>query len=81
MKFSELNVEIVKKQSFLCIGLDSDINKIPEFLMWFDDPVFEFNKLIIDATHDLAIATSQIPLFMKAGGQKVGKALNLQFNI
>jgi len=75
MKFSELNVEIVKKQSFLCIGLDSDINKIPEFLMWFDDPVFEFNKLIIDATHDLAIAYKPNTAFYESRGAEGWKSL------
>ena len=66
MKFSELTVEIVKKESFLCIGLDSDINKIPDFLMQFDDPVFEFNKRIIDTTHDLAIAYKPNIAFFEA---------------
>ncbi|MCD4729675.1 MAG: orotidine-5'-phosphate decarboxylase [Bacteroidales bacterium] len=47
---------IQKKRSFLCIGLDSDINKIPPHLQKLDDPVFEFNKLIIDHTHKCAIA-------------------------
>lgn len=47
---------IRKKRSFLCIGLDTDINKIPEHLKVVPDPVFEFNKAIVDATHDLAVA-------------------------
>jgi orotidine-5'-phosphate decarboxylase len=47
---------IKKKRSFLCIGLDSDINKIPSHLLKLDDPVFEFNKQIIDQTHPFAIA-------------------------
>jgi len=75
MKFSELTVEIVKKQSFLCIGLDSDINKIPEFLMKFDDPVFEFNKQIIDATHDLAIAYKPNIAFYESRGAAGWKSL------
>ncbi|RLD69195.1 MAG: orotidine-5'-phosphate decarboxylase [Bacteroidetes bacterium] len=75
MKFSELTVEIVKKQSFLCIGLDSDINKIPEFLMKFDDPVFEFNKQIIDATHDLAIAYKPNIAFYESRGVAGWKSL------
>lgn len=48
--------QIKQKRSFLCIGLDSEWNKIPEHLLHFEDPVFEFNKQIIDATHDLAAA-------------------------
>ncbi len=47
---------IKRKQSFLCIGLDTDINKIPESLQSCSDPVFEFNKRIIDATHECAVA-------------------------
>ena len=47
---------IQKKRSFLCIGLDSDIQKIPDHLKELDDPVFEFNKAIIDATHELTVA-------------------------
>jgi orotidine-5'-phosphate decarboxylase len=53
----ELFENIQRKKSFLCVGLDTDINKIPEFM--FDasnDPVFEFNKAIIDATADLCVA-------------------------
>ena len=68
MKFSELTVEIVKKQSFLCIGLDSDITKIPKHLHNLDDPVFEFNKQIIDATHDLCIAYKPNIAFYESRG-------------
>ena len=48
--------QIAQKKSFLCIGLDTDITKIPKFLLDFEDPVFEFNKRIIDATKDLCVA-------------------------
>src|SRR5690606_29136528 len=47
---------IHQKKSFLCIGLDVDLNKIPQFLLQEEDPIFAFNKAIIDATHDLAAA-------------------------
>ncbi|MBR7036098.1 MAG: orotidine 5'-phosphate decarboxylase, partial [Bacteroidales bacterium] len=47
MNKSELVAEIVKKQSFLCVGLDTDINKIPEHLKSADDPIFAFNKAIV----------------------------------
>ncbi|MCF6241179.1 MAG: orotidine-5'-phosphate decarboxylase [Bacteroidales bacterium] len=75
MKFSELTVEIVKKQSFLCIGLDSDIEKIPEHLLNLDDPVFEFNKQIIDATHDLCIAYKPNIAFYESRGVEGWKSL------
>jgi orotidine-5'-phosphate decarboxylase len=57
MTKQELFENIQRKKSFLCVGLDTDVNKIPEFL--FDeseDPIFEFNKAIIDATADLCVA-------------------------
>ena len=41
--------EIFEKQSFLCVGLDTDLERIPRFLLDYDDPVYEFNKRIIDA--------------------------------
>lgn len=48
--------QIKLKKSFLCVGLDTDINKIPRFLLDTTDPIFNFNKQIIDATHDLTVA-------------------------
>jgi orotidine-5'-phosphate decarboxylase len=56
MNHSQLFSNIVKKQSFLCIGLDTEIDKIPSFLLEREDPVFEFNKAIIDATSRYAVA-------------------------
>ncbi len=57
MTKSELFSEIKKKKTFLCIGLDTDINKIPKCIKnSSDDPIFEFNKAIIEATHHLCIA-------------------------
>jgi len=56
MTSAELFEQIKIKKSFLCVGLDTDIQKIPRFLMDTSDPVFAFNKEIIDATHDLAVA-------------------------
>jgi orotidine-5'-phosphate decarboxylase len=52
MNYAQLFEQIQKKKSFLCVGLDTDINKIPSFLKELDDPVFEFNKRIIDATNE-----------------------------
>lgn len=56
MNAQELFDNIKKKSSFLCVGLDTDFNKIPKTLLNFEYPVFEFNKRIIDATQDLVIA-------------------------
>jgi len=56
MTSRELFENIKKKQSFLCVGLDSDLNKIPEFLLVKEDPIFEFNKRIVDATAPYAVA-------------------------
>ena len=56
MNRKSLISQIREKQSFLCIGLDTDINKIPKHLLVHEDPVFEFNKQIIDATYDLCVS-------------------------
>jgi orotidine-5'-phosphate decarboxylase len=56
MKAEELFVNIQQKRSYLCIGLDTDYKKIPRILLDQEYPVFEFNKRIIDATADLAVA-------------------------
>ena len=56
MTREQLIQEIKRKQSFLCVGLDADLNKIPRHLFDYEDPVLEFNKGIIDATKDLCVA-------------------------
>ena len=56
MNRQELISQIKQKQSFLCVGLDTDIKKIPTHLLELEDPIFEFNKQIIDATKDLCVA-------------------------
>ena len=56
MTSQELFENIQKKKSFLCVGLDTDINKIPRELLDTTDPLFTFNKQIIDATHDVTVA-------------------------
>jgi len=56
MNREELIRQIKSKRSFLCVGLDTDIKKIPNHLLDSDDPVFEFNKQIIDSTKDLCVA-------------------------
>lgn len=60
--------QIKSKESFLCVGLDTDINKIPAHLLKSDDPVFEFNKYIIDATVDHCIAYKPNLAFYEALG-------------
>lgn len=56
MTRTELIAEIKKKKSFLCVGLDADIERIPKHLLDAEDPVFEFNKAIIDATKEYCVA-------------------------
>ena len=56
MNREQLIAQIKKKQSFLCVGLDTDINKIPKHLLAKEDPIFEFNKQIIDATKEFCVA-------------------------
>lgn len=68
MTIGNLISEIEKKQSFLCIGLDVDLEKIPPFLLQTDDPIFEFNKAIIDATHHYAVAYKPNLAFYEAYG-------------
>jgi orotidine-5'-phosphate decarboxylase len=61
---------ICKKKSFLCVGLDSDLNKIPKHLLGSDDPVFEFNKQVIDATMQFAVAYKPNLAFYESRGIK-----------
>jgi orotidine-5'-phosphate decarboxylase len=70
MSRQELIEQIKKKKSFLCVGLDPDINKIPEFLRSYPDPILEFNKRIIDATQDLCVAYKPNAAFYEAYGIK-----------
>ncbi|RYE20299.1 MAG: orotidine-5'-phosphate decarboxylase, partial [Sphingobacteriaceae bacterium] len=62
--------QIRQKKSFLCIGLDTDPEKIPSFLNDFPDPVMEFNRRIIDATHDLCVAYKPNTAFYECYGAK-----------
>jgi orotidine-5'-phosphate decarboxylase len=70
MTKEELFKQIQQKESFLCIGLDTDIHKIPTHLLEFEDPIFEFNKQIIDATHDLCVAYKPNIAFYESMGEK-----------
>ena len=75
MTTQQLVEQIKLKQSFLCIGLDVDLDKIPSFLLEQEDPIFEFNKAIIDATHDLCVAYKQNTAFYEAYGLKGWQSL------
>ncbi|WP_339895823.1 orotidine-5'-phosphate decarboxylase [uncultured Algibacter sp.] len=72
--------QIKKKKSFLCIGLDVDLNKIPKHLLKHDDPIFAFNKAIIDATHHLCVAYKPNTAFYEAYGIKGWQALEKTIN-
>jgi len=75
MNKQELIDQIQQKKSFLCIGLDVDLAKIPAHLLSEEYPIFEFNKQIIDATHELAIAYKPNIAFYEAYGIKGWLAL------
>ena len=75
MNRKELFSNIQKKQSYLCVGLDTDIKKIPKHLHDFDDPIFEFNKAIIDATKDYCVAYKPNIAFYEALGSKGWESL------
>lgn len=66
----QLVQQIRQKKSFLCIGLDVDLTKIPQHLLATEDPIFEFNKAIIDATHDLCVSYKPNMAFYEAYGLK-----------
>jgi orotidine-5'-phosphate decarboxylase len=70
MTRQELISIINKKKSFLCVGLDTEINKIPPHLLREEDPVFEFNRQIIDATIDYAVAYKPNLAFYESSGLK-----------
>ncbi|MGB3152609.1 MAG: orotidine-5'-phosphate decarboxylase [Maribacter sp.] len=75
MTTQELIVQIKKKKSFLCIGLDTDLDRIPKHLLHEEDSIFSFNKGIIDATHHLCVAYKPNIAFYEAHGVKGWMAL------
>ena len=75
MTTEQLVAQIHLKKSFLCIGLDVDISKIPKHLLELEDPIFAFNKAIIDATHHLCVAYKPNTAFYEAYGIKGWQAL------
>lgn len=70
MNREQLFEQIQKKKSYLCVGLDTDLEKIPKHLLETEDPIFEFNKQIIDATHQFAVAYKPNTAFYEALGTK-----------
>ncbi|MEY2703306.1 MAG: orotidine-5-phosphate decarboxylase [Bacteroidota bacterium] len=75
MTTQQLIFQIFSKKSFLCIGLDVDMDKIPSHLRTTEDPIFEFNKAIIDATHDVCVAYKPNTAFYEAYGIKGWQSL------
>ena len=80
MNRKELFQIIQKKRSFLCVGLDTDLNKIPKHLLASDDPVFEFNKQIVDATHVSAVAYKPNLAFYESMGSSGWDSLEKTVN-
>ena len=81
MTKQQLFEQITQKNSYLCVGLDTDIKKIPSHLLKEKDPIFEFNRQIIDATAEFAVAYKPNIAFYEALGAKAGKVYNAQLNI
>lgn len=68
MNYTQIIDNIKRKKSFLCVGLDADMRKIPRFLLRQKDPVFEFNKQIIDETNNVAVAYKPNLAFYESRG-------------
>lgn len=75
MNRSQLFEQIKKKNSYLCVGLDTDLERIPKHLLSLPDPIFEFNKQIIDATKEFSVAYKPNIAFYEALGPKGWESL------
>ncbi len=75
MNYQELFETIASKRSFLCVGLDTEINKLPAPVMEYEDPVFEFNRRIIDSTSEYAVAYKPNVAFYESNGISGWKSL------
>lgn len=75
MEIQTLIAQIRKKKSFLCVGLDTNLEKIPPHLLKEEDPIFSFNKAIIDATHEFCVAYKPNIAFYEAYGIKGWQSL------
>jgi len=80
MTRQQLVEQIFFKKTYLCVGLDTDLTKIPKHLLESDDPIFEFNKIIIDATKDFCVAYKVNTAFYEAEGLKGWQALEKTVN-
>ncbi len=80
MTRKQLVEQIQQKKSYLCVGLDTDISKIPEYLQSHPDAIFEFNKQIIDATKDLCVAYKINTAFYEVMGLKGWEAMEKTVN-
>ncbi len=80
MNRTELIAQIKNKRSFLCVGLDPDITKIPKHLLSTEDPIFEFNKAIIDATHQYCVSYKPNMAFYEAHGLEGWMSLDKTIN-
>jgi orotidine-5'-phosphate decarboxylase len=75
MTKADLFDQIKKKKSYLCVGLDTDIKKIPKHLLGLEDPIFEFNKAIVEATSDLCVSYKPNIAFYEAMGPRGWESL------
>lgn len=80
MNRKTLITSIRQKKSYLCIGLDTDLSKIPTKFLKYDDPIFEFNKAVIDATKDYCVAFKLNLAFYESNGLKGWKSLTKTVN-
>jgi orotidine-5'-phosphate decarboxylase len=80
MTITELVKQIRSKGSCLCIGLDADLAKMPQHLLTASDPIFEFNKQLIDATHEFCVAYKPNTAFYEANGVKGWSSLEKTIN-
>ena len=80
MTRKQLSEHIKTKSSYLCVGLDTDINKIPRHLLSYADPVFEFNKQIIDATKDHCVSYKINTAFYESQGIRGWQAMEKTVN-
>lgn len=80
MNTQDLLFQILQKKSFLCVGLDPDMDKLPQHLLSAEDPIFEFNKAIIDATVAYSVAYKPNVAFYEAYGLKGWKSLEKTIN-
>ena len=81
MTRQQLIEQIKEKRSFLCVGLDTDITKIPEHLLAEEDPIFSFNKAIIEATEDLCVAYKPNIAFYESYGVQGWRSLQKTWQI